>query len=66
MHFDWDDNAILFDDPEHSEQEDRFFAFGHVRKGKGLHRMSLLSTVRYSNTHYFGKSGPWEGGRKIC
>ena len=38
----FDDRAILFDDPEHSIDEDRFLLLGMSETAKSLHSLSLL------------------------
>ena len=62
----FDDRAILFDDPEHSIDEDRFLLLGMSENRKSLHSLSLLQRIRHSDQDYFRKAGNQEGGAEIC
>ena len=50
----YDEEALVIDDPEHSEQEDRFIILGLSSRAC---RVSLLPCVRYCHPYYLGQKG---------
>lgn len=49
----FDDDAILFDDPEHSKGEERFLIIGLIQKEKNMHRKPLLQRQRKHDQNHF-------------
>jgi uncharacterized DUF497 family protein len=54
-----DPNSRLFDDPEHSDDEDRFILVGISSTASG--RRSLLQEIRLGDSDYFRAEGNQEG-----